>query len=102
MDSQQASSRFLKTTTEGELMTQGCNLFHGSTIRTEKQPFDEPNEKSGDATSGRDHEGENKAVESRINHAEGNICRGKFHSFNGRLQSLDHPYAFIRLVCNFT
>ncbi len=39
MGSQQASSRFLKTTTEGELMTKGGNLFHGSTIRTEKAAF---------------------------------------------------------------
>ncbi len=36
MVSQQASNRFLKTTTEGELMTKSGNLFHGSTIRTEK------------------------------------------------------------------
>ncbi len=63
MDSQQASSRFLKTTTEGELMTKGGNLFHGSTIHTKKQPFDEPNEKRDDATSGRDHEDESKTVE---------------------------------------
>ncbi len=61
---QQASSRFLKTTTESELMTKGGNLFHGSTIRTEKkQLFDEPNEKSDDATSGRNHDGELKTVE---------------------------------------
>ncbi len=39
MDSQQASSWFLKTTTEGELMTKGGYLFHGSTIRTEKAAF---------------------------------------------------------------
>ncbi len=28
-----------------------------------EQPFDEPNEKSDDATSGRDHEDESKTVE---------------------------------------
>ncbi len=54
MVSQQASWRFLKTTTEGELMKNGGNLFHGSTIRTEKRLFDEPDEKSDDATSGRE------------------------------------------------
>ncbi len=39
MDSQQASSRFLKTTTEGEFMKKGGNLFNGSTIRKEKPAF---------------------------------------------------------------
>ncbi len=39
MVSQQASKRFLKTPTEGELMKNGGNLFHGSTIRTEKATF---------------------------------------------------------------
>ncbi len=66
MVSQQVSSRFLKTTAEGEFMAKGSNLFHGSTICTEKQLFDEPDEKNDDATSGRDHEGENKTVGWRI------------------------------------
>ncbi len=44
-----------------------------------KQLFDEPDEKGDDATAGRDHEDESKTVERRINCAEGNICRGKFH-----------------------
>ncbi len=39
MDSQQASSRFLKTTSESELLTNGGNLFHGSTICTEIAAF---------------------------------------------------------------
>ncbi len=62
MVSQQASSRFLKTTTEGELMTKGDKLFHGSAIRTKKQLFDEPDENNDDVTSVRDHGGENKTV----------------------------------------
>ncbi len=74
MVSQQASSRFLKTTTEGGLMTKGGNLFHGSTIRTKKQLFGEPDENSDDETSGRDREGENKKVEWTIYPAEGHIC----------------------------
>ncbi len=49
MDSQQASSRFLKTTTEGELRTKGGKLFHGSAIRTKKQLFGEPDETNDDA-----------------------------------------------------
>ncbi len=32
-------SEFLKTTTEGELMTEGGNFFHGSTILTEEAAF---------------------------------------------------------------
>ncbi len=39
MASQQASSRYLKTTTKGELMTKGGNLFYGSTIHTDTSSF---------------------------------------------------------------
>ncbi len=55
-----------------------------------KQPFDEPNEKNDNATSGREHEDESKTVESRINPAEGHICRGKFHR-----RKLDQPAVFV-------
>ncbi len=44
-------------------MTKRGNLFHGSTIRTEKQLIEEPDEQYDDATSGRDHAGENNTVE---------------------------------------
>ncbi len=47
-------------------MIKGGNLFHGSTIRTEKQLFDEPDGKNDEATSGRDHEGEDKTEEWKI------------------------------------
>ncbi len=39
MEDQQAYSRFLKTTTEGELMKKGGNEINGSKIRTEKEAF---------------------------------------------------------------
>ncbi len=39
MVSQQASSWFLQTTTEGKFLTKSGNLFHCSTIRTEKAAF---------------------------------------------------------------
>ncbi len=55
-------------------MTKGGNLLHDSTIRREKQRFDEPDEKNDDATSVRDHKGENKTEERRILPAEGHIC----------------------------
>ncbi len=54
MVSQQASSRFMKLAIYGELMTKGGDLIHDSTIRTEKAPFDEPDEKKDGATSSRD------------------------------------------------
>ncbi len=44
-----------------------------------KQLFDESDEKNDGATSGRDHEGENKTAELRIYLARGQFCRGKFH-----------------------
>ncbi len=46
-----------------------------------KQLFDEPNEKSDDATSSGDHEGENKMVEWRINPVEGHIFTLYLHYF---------------------
>ncbi len=88
MVSQQASSRFLKTATEGELMTKSGNLFHGSTIRAEKAACRRA--KNDDATKGQDHEGENKMVEWRIYPAEGHICRGKLYT-----RELDQPAVFI-------
>ncbi len=47
-------------------------------------------EKNDDATSSRDHEGENKTVEWKTNPEEGHICRGKFHR-----RELDPPAVFI-------
>ncbi len=63
MVSQHDSGRSLKISIEDELMTKGDNLFHGSTIRTEKPLFYEPDEKEDDTISGRDHEDENKSKE---------------------------------------
>ncbi len=42
-----------------------------------KQLFGEPDEKTGDATSGRDHEVGSKTLEGGIYPAEVHICRGK-------------------------
>ncbi len=54
-----------------------------------RQIFDEPDEKNEDATSDRDHEGENKTVDRRIYPAEGYICREKFYR-----QELYQPAVF--------
>ncbi len=44
-------------------MTKGGNLFHGSTIGTEKPPFYEPDDKNDGATPDGHYEGEDKTLE---------------------------------------
>ncbi len=63
MVSQQVSRRFLKTTTEGESVIKVVTCSMARRFAQKKQLFDEPDEKSDDAISGHDHEGENKKVE---------------------------------------
>ncbi len=90
MVSQQASSRFLKTTSEGELMTKGGTCSMARRFAQKEQLFNGENKKNDDETSGGDHEGKDRTVNWRIYPAEGHICRGKF-----RRREVDQPTAFV-------
>ncbi len=80
----------MKIAVEGEVMTGGANLFHGSTVRTEKQLFDEPYQKNNDTISGRDHEGDTvknnipwKVISAVENSTGENEIRPPFSFFKG-------------------
>ncbi len=91
MVSQQATRRFLKTTTEGELMTKGGDLFHGSTIRTEKNSFSTSQMKNMMAQlSVVTTKVTTRRYVRRTYPAEGHICGGKFHR-----RELDQPAVFV-------